>query len=237
MQQEFISMSKGSDIDNERFRELINFVRANIPDDARYTTELSPVMWTQFYDVYYDFVSGLSGYQSWDVYGAPSFDGRGPMVTNFDTAVMTKCAADKDISWSFIKCLLSKDVQINHKEANPINIEAFAQYAAVALEQANEARLAQNSSARVLDQSDIDRYKSMLIKADSSSYYDVQIVMIIDEELQPYFGGDKSIDDVIRIMENRIKLVLDERVAGVMLSLVLSPRLNDESDNLGESPK
>jgi len=63
----------------------------------------------------------------------------------------------------------------------------------------------------VLDQSDIDRYKSMLIKADSPSYYDVQIVMIIDEELQPYFGGDKSIDDVIRIMENRIKLVLDER--------------------------
>ena len=39
---------------------------------------------------------------------------------------------------------------------------------------------------------------------------DKAVRMIIEEEVQPYFSGQKSIDDVIRIIQSRVQLDLDE---------------------------
>lgn len=40
---------------------------------------------------------------------------------------------------------------------------------------------------------------------------DAAIEIIIYEEIQPYLVGDKSIDDVIKIMNDRARTVINER--------------------------
>lgn len=211
MQGDFINQDNEIDIDNEEFRNLAAFVRDNFNDTGNYQTDMSSVMWTQFYDIYYDMIYGNASFQNWSVYGIPSEAGKGPAVTNYDTAAITTCAKDENASWSLIKCMLSEDVQGMQRLSNPININAFDVFANEAIEAANEVRLSQDNSARVLDESDIDRYKTMLLKADTSLFADTEIVLIMNEELQPYYNGEKSIDEVIAVIANRCQLVLDER--------------------------
>ena len=69
----------------------------------------------------------------------------------------------------------------------------------------------QSTNVKLLDQSDIDRYKNMLMKAECLSFVDTQIFTIIDEEIQPYYQGSKTIDDIIQTISDRCKTVLDER--------------------------
>ena len=38
-----------------------------------------------------------------------------------------------------------------------------------------------------------------------------QIITIVIEEAGAYFGGMKSIEEVVRVIENRIQLYLDEK--------------------------
>lgn len=133
------------------------------------------------------------------------------MVTNFNTVAITTCTINENESWSFVKCLLCEEVQVSQMLENPININAFEQFAEEAIVAANEVRLAQDESARILDYSDIIRYEEMLLKADSSSFADTQILSIMNEELQAFYHGDKSIDEVIAIIEDRCQTVLDER--------------------------
>ena len=40
---------------------------------------------------------------------------------------------------------------------------------------------------------------------------DTSVLVILDEEIQPYLEGQKSLDEVIDIAENRINLMIDER--------------------------
>ena len=37
------------------------------------------------------------------------------------------------------------------------------------------------------------------------------LLSILDEEVIPYFKGDKELDDVVKIIQNRIQLYLDEK--------------------------
>lgn len=51
----------------------------------------------------------------------------------------------------------------------------------------------------------------LLQNADGFTKSDSDINVILVEEIQPYFAGDKTIEVVISITESRINLVLGER--------------------------
>lgn len=211
MQSEFILQDGSIDIENDKFRTLAEYVKDNTLDSCEGLSSSAVARWRLLSDVYYDMVQGITMYQSIDIYGAPSFDGRGPMVTSFNTIAMTTCVSSEDDAWNFIKCLLSKEVQSKHTLENPINLEAFDVYATDALEAANVKLQMQGSGIRKLDETDIEHYKKMLLKAESPSFVDTQIVSIMTEELQYYYQGSKSIDDVIVIIVDRCQTVLNER--------------------------
>lgn len=40
---------------------------------------------------------------------------------------------------------------------------------------------------------------------------DSGIIVIMNEEMQAYYSGQKSLDDVIEIIENRVNLMLSEQ--------------------------
>ena len=61
------------------------------------------------------------------------------------------------------------------------------------------------------DGSEIEEYIELLKNADGFTKSDSDINVILVEEIQPYFAGDKTIEEVIPIIESRINLVLGER--------------------------
>lgn len=62
-----------------------------------------------------------------------------------------------------------------------------------------------------LDYDVIEDYNDILRSASTISYMDSSIELIVMEEIPAYFAGQKSIEDVAAIIENRAQTVIDER--------------------------
>ena len=210
MHDQFISEKKVK-VDCVEFRSLIEYSKNNI-SEKHYSdeTEMNGAHWVVLGNAYYDLVDQPCFDPSNDIYGAPSFDGRGPMITNFNTIAVTECSSDLNVSWEFVKTALGYEAQKAIKNENPLNRAAFNEYAKNALKDAN-ITLKERHISRVLDESDIERYVHMLEKAECVAAYDTQVYKVIIEELQPYYADKKGIDETIKIISDRCQKVLDER--------------------------
>ena len=62
-----------------------------------------------------------------------------------------------------------------------------------------------------IDDSAIDAYIDLLNKSTGIYRVDGQVLIISKEEIQAYYSGQKSLADVVSIMDNRIKLYRNEQ--------------------------
>ena len=67
------------------------------------------------------------------------------------------------------------------------------------------------SAVSEADESMIAKFADIIRSADVSARYDPAVELIIREEMPAYFAGQKSLDEVIRIMSDRTKKYLSER--------------------------
>ena len=73
-----------------------------------------------------------------------------------------------------------------------------------------DAELVEMGMAPV-DSSAIDRFESMIETCSQVSSIDPAVMSIIREEMPAYFSGQKTLDDVIVIMEDRVQTFINER--------------------------
>ncbi|MBQ3517447.1 MAG: hypothetical protein IJA29_09515, partial [Lachnospiraceae bacterium] len=59
---------------------------------------------------------------------------------------------------------------------------------------------------------DVEGFLAILEKADELQYQDTAIMAIIEEEVKPYFEGQKSVDEVADIIQSRIDIYLKENM-------------------------
>ena len=57
----------------------------------------------------------------------------------------------------------------------------------------------------------IDIYRDIVASVDRKNVTDSSIMIIMREEIQAYFAGDKSLDEVIEIINNRARTYYGER--------------------------
>ena len=62
-----------------------------------------------------------------------------------------------------------------------------------------------------IDKIAIQNFKDMINSCAVSQSIDPAIVIIINEEMPAYFTGQKSFDDVIKLINNRVTTVLNEQ--------------------------
>lgn len=200
-----------ANFDSEAFREMAEYLKNNVTENGlNISIRIPNALWwnmASFYeDMQYD-----EFYRGWDFYGAPSHDGRGPMLSVFNTAAIATSTCSVDASWSFVKTLLSEEVQVK-SIINPINLEAFDAYAHNSFEMIDIV-FQDYGMRNTLDltEESIDYYRAMLEKIDHASAIDSEIYAIVCEELPAYFYGDKTLDQVIEVINQRAQLILDER--------------------------
>lgn len=145
------------------------------------------------------------------LYGLPSEDGsNGPIVFAYESIGISSKTSQFEKAFEFVKCLLSYEVQIQNAVYNPINREAFSYYAEDAIAYA-EVRIQKiYGQSAELDPSIIYEYIDYICSANTSYMCDDYALLIMNEELQPYYQHQKEFADVIPIIENRIKNMTDE---------------------------
>ncbi|MCQ2483624.1 MAG: extracellular solute-binding protein [Clostridia bacterium] len=156
------------------------------------------------------------------LYGMPSLEGNGPIAFINDSVAISVSCSDVDGAMAFIDTIMSDEV-MDCEWSFPISRKAVKEQTQTSVDSFNKG---------------VDRNKTMFSEAEAAMYEipfdyadedaankllecldnigktassDTAIFKIINEEIQPYFVGDKSLDDVISIMENKCQTVLNER--------------------------
>ena len=200
---------KNVDFDNESFRALCDYVKNNVNDKSFSMCTGAKDTW---FPSFYYFLSEY-GYNSKNMtlLGYPSTDGRGPVI-NVVTSVGISAGAPSvvaDGAWEFIRTYLSDEVQsiIATREFNPVNMAAYESVARTCLDSMNKA----NPLITPMDDTVINSYKDILLSSSVTDNNDPAIIIVIREEMPPYFIDQKTLEEVLPIINNRVKTILSER--------------------------
>lgn len=184
-----------------------------------------------FSNASFDYMHNISGYADLSdngkkdigLYGV-SVDGRGPSIEISSSVAISATTSSEAGALRFMDILLSENIQhiSSSRYSNCININALKEAcndiiashnADYDLEIANgisEAELHSWGMERY-DESLIDGYIEALSNADTLSAIDPSLAAIILEEIPAYFAGQKSIEDVAAVIDNRAQTILNER--------------------------
>ena len=57
----------------------------------------------------------------------------------------------------------------------------------------------------------MEHYKELVLNSHGLVQFDTKMLMIIQEETTPYFAGDKTVDEVARIIQSRAEMYVKEQ--------------------------
>lgn len=167
--------------------------------------------------------------------GYPSGNANGINAFGYDAVCVSSTSPYKDAAWSFIESLLAEKVQESEKTWGfPIRISSFEKKLAEAMEpnymydENGEIVLDENGNPKEYsnytygysDGFEVKIYAMTQEEADGIRYliehvgiieYDGNIGLIIVEEMEPYFAGQKSVDEAAAIIQRRVQLYLEEK--------------------------
>lgn len=232
----FLNNEGAPDYDSPAFRALAEYVNANVNYIPEPETEDSFNFVTISEDVraiYQDFSSastyfGYIDHKAHDpvLLGQPSYNAVGPSVEVVNSVSVSAASKNKDGCLEFIKLLLSKDTELSYSKSIysiPVNCAAFEESSKTEMEQYNRERqkyidfgfsrqdLVNMNAISEADESMIKKFEDLIRSAEVTGRRDPAVELIIREEMPAYFAGQKSLDEVIRIMSDRTKTYLSER--------------------------
>ena len=104
---------------------------------------------------------------------------------------------------------MSDEIQnvVATQDSNPMSISAFESSAIIALEKFNK----NNTFVQPLDDTVITSYKNVLLSASVIDNIDPAVLIVIREEVPPFFVDQKSLDAVLPIINDRVSTIIAER--------------------------
>lgn len=148
--------------------------------------------------------------------GYPSVDGRTAAVGSNIAVSISSHTADVNSCKQFLSILLSEDIQKTLFMNIPINKKCARDIALLEIAE-NNKNVAKSEgvmftkTGKTIDPALADRYIGQLSTASTSSFVYHSISLIIYEEVPAYFEGQKSFEDVAKVINDRAQKVLDER--------------------------
>ena len=152
-----------------------------------------------------------TAYKHYSIIGIPSSDGHAEVIKGRGVGI-TSCCALQDAAWQFAMSFMSPDYQ------NKVNV-----YYDPVLKSAQKASFEEyidikNSHLNPYDNTAIpvakgivDYYIAQTSDAVTVPDMDSGIIVIMNEEMPAYYNGQKSLDEVIKVIENRVNLMLSEQ--------------------------
>ena len=156
--------------------------------------------------------------------GNPSVDGNGAKAEISSSIAISQTSQFKDEAWDFLRCMFEEKNQLVHairSSGMPINRTAFDDLVDLSFESdrirwkmtetdSNMARWLPMESVH-MDEKHIEALLKVIEGIQESCSSDPTAMMIIEEEAPGYFTGDRTVDEVIKIIQKRSKAVVQER--------------------------
>ena len=221
--------------DNAEFRDLAEFTSEMITDSEYsddviymdYTADLPEASYVRVYSAK-QMLSLIRGpVEGYRMMGLPSSDARGPVANIRDSVAISASTAAAEPCMRFVNLLTSEEYQalFAANSGFSINRNAFESESRRAVDDANykyDNYYSQYYSFSDLygmglpvENIDADAFTSTLESyADSVSgigFMDAPVQVIVSEEIQAYFAGQKSLDEVIGIIDDRVATYVNER--------------------------
>jgi multiple sugar transport system substrate-binding protein len=174
-----------------------------------------------------DYFYEMSRYQKGKIYLKPHTSGSKEVIPfNASTMmVINEKSAVKGEAWEFIKFLMSEEMQSSpNLYGFPINKAAYGKLVdelrksvkngTLPVQQDNiividGKEITMPSSVKVTDQ-DFDNLAKLVSGANYLSTSDTKVEEIVSEEAKAYFSGQKSADEVAKLIQNRVTTYLNE---------------------------
>ena len=228
------------DLTGPEFTELAGFVKDNVRQNSAiwdYEDEIDPEeldnssLAASNNKAYYCNCPGISGYlvkrarikNGTAILGLPSSDGRGPMFGTKLSVAVSANALNKEACIEFVRMMLTDEIQkefvlndnfVLNREALRYGLNEAIKYFNSEEGQNNIYEYSLGRYVRVdfkFTDEDINNIENIILSCSKADSVDAAINMILIEEMPAYFAGQKKLDQVIPVLQNRIQKVLDER--------------------------
>lgn len=219
------------DFTNDSFYKLAEYCKDYIPEYIVYDDSDSTGYVgydTPGYDGTFNVFESINDYfyakasvPNFGFYGLPSFDGRGPAIVVGNSIGICASCSNIDSAKDFIRFIMTNDSMLDYTWNNSISMTATKNGAFEILKEHNRICKAESLNAspaemhswglQEFDESVVDEYMNILMSASTVCAFDPSIHIIVNEEIQSYFVGQKTIEEVAGIIESRAQLVLDEK--------------------------
>ena len=213
------------DLSGPEFEAIADYVKDNVPE---YGFDVNDIPDEVNNRANYFPVTGIGGFfllrslksKEPVILGIPSIDGRGPSYTSSCSVAVSAQATNIDACAEFVKILLSEDIQegIALEDGFVISRKAFREAGEKAIEYYNNggSSASMGSGIRVEDgqeftMQDIDQIAYVVSTCSKIKSEDQAMSLILIEEMPAYFLGQKNLSQVIKIAQNRMQKILDER--------------------------
>lgn len=148
--------------------------------------------------------------------GYPSQEESARLCTPLDIVEISSGTKYPDACWDFVKIMMSSEVQQKALEINsiPVSREGFE----ALLNKAEHPELRSSAENTALDMTvqtaipadSIADFRALVDSISTLEYYDTSLSAIIDEACAPCLNGDKSAQDVVSELNQRVNLYLEE---------------------------
>lgn len=228
MKDEFISNGK-VDITIPEFAELAAFVKNNVREDSHGWDEY------EIFDVnnlpraincscfgaggYLNDLTQLNGASA--ILGYPSTDGRGPVIDPFITVSVSASSSNVDACGEFVKILMSDEIQDKFAMSNNLVLDrnslrkagqsAVEYYNGEGYERMFGFGFEERWGRMTYSDKNLDDLDKIILTCSGINKPDPDIDLILIEEMPAYFSGQKDLQEVILIVQDRMQKVLEER--------------------------
>ena len=228
MSDEFIKNGK-ADLTSPKFAELAQFVKDNVNEKGSSLNGSSQIEMPAYSTGCY----GIGGFWLRTEYvdhtdsnitmlGFPTVDGSGPVYSPTCSVAVSAQATDVKACGEFVKILLSDEIQTKMAMDDNfvLNRKAFIAGGAAGIEYYNQGGTVCDGGAsfgvgfvfgKDYTMQNVYDVESIILNCSKMKHEDADIRIILIEEMPPYFLGQKDLDSVINIAQDRIQKVLDER--------------------------
>ena len=141
------------------------------------------------------------------------------------TMAISAKSENKEAAWVFIRSLLEEDYQNNYTSYLPLLRSAFDKKAEAASKafyaedengnQVEQATMSIGTNDFVLEvyaakEEEIAKIKELIGKIDRMERVDDQVLSIVSEEADAYFDGQKTLEDVVSVIQSRANIYMNE---------------------------